>query len=328
VIDPLVAYLSSEVNSNNDHSVRRALVGLKPLAERTGCAVLGVRHLNKARGASPLHRGSGSTAFINFARVGLIVGHDPDDESEQRRVLAVNKVNTGAHEAALAYRIEPFRVPRDERGADLLETARVVWEGPSHHTARTILAEPEDEDERGAGQIAQDMLRQLLLAGPWPEQDIRRELEQAGVSRRTYFRARAALKATAAKTGFGKSGAWLLSLPVRPAPPTPPTASSGAGGDASEAEGVTPAPALVSVPAKSATSRAAPPTTTPGTLSPSGAPPGGETPERDRGTATEAPKGATPVNGTLDLGDAETTAPPVEQTDAVPAPARREVRFV
>ena len=47
VVDPLMAFLGGDVNTNRDHDVRRALSGLKSLAERTGAAVLVVRHLNK-----------------------------------------------------------------------------------------------------------------------------------------------------------------------------------------------------------------------------------------------------------------------------------------
>lgn len=47
VIDPIMAFLSGDVNSNRDQDLRRALTPLKRMAERTGTAVLLVRHLNK-----------------------------------------------------------------------------------------------------------------------------------------------------------------------------------------------------------------------------------------------------------------------------------------
>jgi len=49
IIDPLVAFFSRAVHAYRDHDVRRALTPLMALAERTGAAVLAVRHLNKAR---------------------------------------------------------------------------------------------------------------------------------------------------------------------------------------------------------------------------------------------------------------------------------------
>jgi hypothetical protein len=47
VVDPIMAFLSGDVNSNRDQDVRRALTPLKRMAERTGAAVVLVRHLNR-----------------------------------------------------------------------------------------------------------------------------------------------------------------------------------------------------------------------------------------------------------------------------------------
>src|SRR6266508_1680192 len=47
IIDPISAYLSDGINSNNDASVRRALSPLADVAQQTGTCVLLIRHLNK-----------------------------------------------------------------------------------------------------------------------------------------------------------------------------------------------------------------------------------------------------------------------------------------
>src|SRR5262249_2417464 len=60
VIDPLMAYLDSSVNSYRDQDVRLAFRPLAQLAQETGCAVVVVRHLNKGAGGNPLYRGGGS----------------------------------------------------------------------------------------------------------------------------------------------------------------------------------------------------------------------------------------------------------------------------
>src|SRR5215213_6143519 len=46
-IDPLMSFLSGESNAHKDQDVRRALAPLARLAERTGAAIVLVRHLNK-----------------------------------------------------------------------------------------------------------------------------------------------------------------------------------------------------------------------------------------------------------------------------------------
>ena len=57
VIDPIMAFLGENINSNSDKDVRSALKPLKQLAERTGAAGVIVRHLNKTPGGQrPLPR--------------------------------------------------------------------------------------------------------------------------------------------------------------------------------------------------------------------------------------------------------------------------------
>jgi hypothetical protein len=103
VIDPIMAFLSGDVNSNRDQDVRRALTPLKRMAERTGAAVVLVRHLNKSQGGNPLYRGGGSIGIIGAARSGMVVGPHPD--SEELRVLAGQKNNLSLPPRSLAYEI-------------------------------------------------------------------------------------------------------------------------------------------------------------------------------------------------------------------------------
>ena len=86
-----MAFLGENINSNSDKDVRSALKPLKQLAERTGAAILIIRHLNKTPGSNVLYRGGGSIGIIGAARSGLIVGPHPEDE--EQRVLASQKHN-------------------------------------------------------------------------------------------------------------------------------------------------------------------------------------------------------------------------------------------
>ncbi len=56
VIDPLMAYLSAQVDSHRDQDVRRVLHPLARMAESTGAAVVVIRHLNKSSSANALPR--------------------------------------------------------------------------------------------------------------------------------------------------------------------------------------------------------------------------------------------------------------------------------
>ena len=55
IIDPLMAVMSSNVNTYRDQDVRSALKPLADLAERTGAAVVVIRHLNKSSGTNGLY---------------------------------------------------------------------------------------------------------------------------------------------------------------------------------------------------------------------------------------------------------------------------------
>jgi hypothetical protein len=130
VIDPLTAFLPNGTDSHNDAQVRAALSPLSPLAERTGCAILLVRHLNKTPGGSPLYRGGGSIAIIGVARSGMIAAADPNDPEGLRRAIAMSKSNLAGLAPSLLYRIEEAA-----SGA-----AVVRWEGETNLTAAELLA--------------------------------------------------------------------------------------------------------------------------------------------------------------------------------------------
>lgn len=200
VIDPLMAYLSGQVNSYRDQDVRRALAPLAAMAERRRCAVIIIRHINKNGQANPLYRGGGSIGIIGAARFGLLVAADPDDS--EKRVLASTKCNIGKKPATLSFRLESVV------GTDV---ARVSWLGESHHTAASVLAQPEDEDDRTASADATTVLREILSGGPLSAKTVKDEARDAGISERTLWRAKKTLGVVAKKAGFG--GGWVWELP-------------------------------------------------------------------------------------------------------------------
>lgn len=210
VIDPLMAFLPADVNAHRDQDVRRALAALRAFAERTGVAVLVVRHLNKSTGGSPLYRGGGSIGIIGAARAGLLMAVDPDDASGEGRVLAVSKANLALRPTSLKLRLAA------ERGA---LAARVRWEGESQHTAGTLLAQPEDPEERSALDEAEARLRELLACGDVGAEEGEREARAAGISERTLRRARHRLGVESHKVGRpGERGQrWVWRLPSKAA---------------------------------------------------------------------------------------------------------------
>ncbi len=204
VVDPLMAFLGGEVNANRDQDVRRVLFRLKLMAEKTGCAVVCVRHLNKTPGASALYRGGGSIGIIGAARTGLLVGVDPDDE--QRRVLAVAKSNLAAKPESLAYRIV---------GDELYDTAKVVWDGTSGHSAEQLLGRPLGRAAPKREAAEAYLLDALGDGKPRSTDLLRKYAELRGLTWKTVQRAAEALEVDSerrpesGKRGRGPAWWWL-----------------------------------------------------------------------------------------------------------------------
>jgi len=127
VLDPLMAVLGRNIDSSRDQDVREVFTPLAQLAERTGCAILIIRHLNKGSSDNILYRGSGSIGIIAAARIGLLVAHDPDDE--QKRVFATIKNNLSKIAPNLTY-----QVVENELGVPYIQ-----WLGENHYNTSTLL---------------------------------------------------------------------------------------------------------------------------------------------------------------------------------------------
>ena len=196
-----MAFLHGSVNSFRDQDIRRALRPLTELAEQTGATIVVVRHLNKTAGGNVLYRGGGSIGIIGAARLGMVVGVDPDDDT--RRVLAVAKSNLATIPPSLAYQL----VAADEHGC-----ARIVWQGTSAHTADVLLAIPANEEDRTAHDEAVDFLRSFLAPGAQQAGDVLRAAKSAGLAERTVQRARKRAGIRTSREGFGRDGKWWWSL--------------------------------------------------------------------------------------------------------------------
>jgi hypothetical protein len=189
VVDPLTAFLSEKTDSYKDQDMRRALAPLAALAERTRAAILIVRHLTKAAGGNTLYRGGGSIAIIGAARSGLVIAQDPEDP--KRRILAANKHNLSRPATSLTFRIEEA-----SNGA-----ARVERGGISTLTARDILKESVDPEQKSALSEAKEFLTQELAEGPVAAEEVQEDARGAGVSERTLKRAKREMGVGSRKRG-------------------------------------------------------------------------------------------------------------------------------
>lgn len=74
VLDPLQAYLGSDVDMHRANEVRPVLKRIASIAEQTQCAVILIGHMNKAQGIKSSYRGLGSIDFRASARSVLLIG--------------------------------------------------------------------------------------------------------------------------------------------------------------------------------------------------------------------------------------------------------------
>ena len=81
ILDPIQAYLGGGTDMNRANEARELTKRLGGIAERTGCAIVLIGHMNKGSGAKAAYRGMGSIDFFAVARsvmlIGRIEGH-PD----------------------------------------------------------------------------------------------------------------------------------------------------------------------------------------------------------------------------------------------------------
>jgi len=198
-IDPLMAALGAAVDSHRDQSVRRALAPLAGLAQRTGAAVVVVRHLNKGQSTTALHRGGGSIGIAGAARAVLLVARDPGEPN--RRVLATTKSNLGPVSDSLTF--ETVEAPN---GAVMIE-----WTGMSTQTADELVAAAAAGEDRGAVEEAAEFLSVELAQGPVPAADMRSRATRSGISWASIRRAAERLSVAKKKSAFDGGWEWSLS---------------------------------------------------------------------------------------------------------------------
>ncbi|MDX2088972.1 MAG: AAA family ATPase [Kofleriaceae bacterium] len=169
-IDPLMAYLSEEVNSHKDAEIRRLVMApLARLAEETGVAVVALRHLRKM-GGSAINRGGGTIGFTAAARSVLMFGKNAADPECEDVFIATTKTNLGRRPATLRYRIEG---PDDGAG-------HVEWLGEADGVDADMLAGSATAPKATKTDACETFLRDLLSDGRQTYGAIRQAAEARG----------------------------------------------------------------------------------------------------------------------------------------------------
>ena len=163
IIDPIQAYLGADVDMNRANEVRPIFMRLGQVAQRTGCAILLIGHLNKAAGMQSLQRGLGSIDIAAAVRSVMFIGklkHDPT-----MRILTHEKSSLAPPGASLAFSLG------DEGG--------FRWVGEYDITADEMLSGIEPQRETKTQQ-AKDLICTLLAEG---KQVLSEDIDKAALER-------------------------------------------------------------------------------------------------------------------------------------------------
>ena len=163
IIDPIQAYLGADVDMNRANEVRPIFMRLGQVAQRTGCAILLIGHLNKAAGMQSLQRGLGSIDIAAAVRSVLFIGklkHDPT-----MRILTHEKSSLAPPGVSLAFSLG------DEDG--------FRWVGEYDITADEMLSGIEPQRETKTQQ-AKDLICALLAGG---KQVLSEDIDKAALER-------------------------------------------------------------------------------------------------------------------------------------------------
>jgi hypothetical protein len=198
IVDPLMAFISPKLDPNKSRDVRRALTPLKIMAEKTGAAVVIIRHLTKTTDKKALYRGEASIGIIGVARSGLLVAEHPEDES--RRVLAPQKGNLAKPAPSLE-----FELAEAENGA-----VKVEWGVQTSLGTDALLAAHVASNKHLALDKAKVFVQEILKDRAMLSTQLKKEAQTAGISGGTLRRAKDDFGVRAKKSGKGK---WWSILP-------------------------------------------------------------------------------------------------------------------
>ena len=189
ILDPLQAYLGSDIDMHRANEVRPVLKRISQLAEKTGCAIVVVGHLNKGTNQSQ-YRGLGSIDIQAAARRVLTVGRIKGNP--YLRAFAQGKNNLAPEGSSIAFELNP-------------ETG-FRWAGIHPVTIDELLSGKYDKDT--ATELAQNFLITELKDKVIPANDMLELAREHDISAITLKR----VKSVAGVRSFKKNNQWYWTI--------------------------------------------------------------------------------------------------------------------
>ena len=191
VIDPLQAYLGIDNDMQRSNSTRSVFGRLAKVAERTGCAVVLIGHMNKSSRTKGIYRGLGSIDIAAVARSILLVGRD--SSNPYYRIMVQIKNNLAPEGKAFVFELNP----------DL----GFSWIGQEEHEMEDLLF----QRSKGESKLdkAKEYLKLLLNGSDLPCADILEKMRATGIGTRTVEQAKKDMGIISYK--LGDKWYWRLS---------------------------------------------------------------------------------------------------------------------
>ena len=103
IMDPIQAYLGANVDMNRANEIRPLFRHLSTIAERTGCAIVLIGHLNKSSGSQSDYRSLGSIDIAAAVRSILFVEKVEKEKEQDIRVVYQQKDSLAKKENPVAF---------------------------------------------------------------------------------------------------------------------------------------------------------------------------------------------------------------------------------
>ncbi|MDR1532956.1 MAG: AAA family ATPase [Clostridiales bacterium] len=200
IADPLAGFCrGADINSVN--GMRPMLARLGAVAERTGCAVILISHLNK-KGGQAAYRGLGSIDIYAAARSVLTVGKLPLDGYQYNAHASVCEMRAIVHTKS---NLSPLA---KAQAFGLDEDGGFCWLGECDATVDEVMSgKPKPESQFAK---ARRLLETKLAHGAVAAIEIMQMADDEGISFKTFKRAKDALGVISIKQG----GQWFWVLPI------------------------------------------------------------------------------------------------------------------
>lgn len=193
---PLLSYIGDDCSMNNANETRAEFNHLIAVAKDTGCAIVIIAHMNKAKDTSPLYHTNGSIDIAGAARSILAITRTANSANPAERYLVQVKSNLAPMGSAILFEVA-------DKGVNFLDELEMTAEDAFAATAPRM-GRPNNREE-----AATAFIRSMLDGGRQLASDCEAKLEGAGFKKSTYKKAKKKAGVHSVKDGF----AWYWTLP-------------------------------------------------------------------------------------------------------------------